>query len=391
MSTLLRLGLGMAVVGACSFMGACSMSSSDAATRGAAGPSDERQGPTAGAASSGSSGTSSPTPELVPTDNAVILVHAAKLQPFRVCFGASAHRVLQPQPDSEAMPQANVVGVEVGSAVRIPSLPAGVPGKVYVFEEPLIRALYFNQAGGKGPSCGALIQNPATGGIALDIGNLDTDLSKGVHLLVVRGCPKDAIIKHSVAECGPTWTPEAGNLGVERITLSGASRSGPSSLPTQVVNLSQPLENVRGTRPLTISFGALQNPGKLTLVAESPKAFAAPIGKAVDLTIDPDTLSTYDESGFRVQVPAGTTAAQPAITIDYSLAAIQKLSAPRDVPSSYYAAASNYVLLLLGDPNAKLENGQPDTDPRNTLHFLAVPVVDSVESGGAPAPTPEGT
>jgi hypothetical protein len=76
--------------------------------------------------------------------------------------------------------------------------------------------------------------------------------------------------------------------------------------------------------------------------------------------------------------PAGATT-----LLDESLARIQSLSSPRDVPPTYYAAASNYALLLLGDPNAKLADGGADTDDRRRLHFLAVPVIEPKTDGGA--------
>src|SRR3954463_16421213 len=63
---------------------------------------------------SGSSGADSgardpslkPTPDNGPVDNAVILVHAAKAQSFRLCFENELER--RPQPDSQVMPDANV-------------------------------------------------------------------------------------------------------------------------------------------------------------------------------------------------------------------------------------------------------------------------------------------
>ena len=73
----------------------------------------------------------------------------------------------------------------------------------------------------------------------------------------------------------------------------------------------------------------------------------------------------------------------PSSALDESLADIQKSSSPRDIPPSYYATASNYALLVLGDPNAKLADGGPDTDDRRALHVLAVPVVEPKSDGGA--------
>ena len=56
---------------------------------------------------------------------------------------------------------------------------------------------------------------------------------------------------------------------------------------------------------------------------------------------------------------------------------------------SYYRSASNYALLLLGDPThkPKLAGGgdNPAYNPRRALHILAVPVLDPTkQDAGAP-------
>jgi hypothetical protein len=323
----------------------------------------------AGASSSPEKGT-----DLAPVDNGVILVHAAKVQAFRLCFEAEADR--RPQPDSQVMPDANVVGVEVGAAVRLAAL-RGAPGEVYLFEEPLIRAYYPQYGGaGAGPTCNELLNSPTYSGISL--GKVDTDLSRGVHLLVVRGCPKDTSVrKHSAAECGDGWSPTTANFSVKEITLPGAGRPSPGILPAQVVNLSQPLEGARAGRTVEVTFGDLNAPGAVHLpVASAPPLFGdtpAPTNPA-QLTYASSDTAIYESVGFRVSYVGGD-AGSGAKVFDESLAHIQKLSSPRDVPPTYYAAASNYALLLLGDPNAKLADGGPDDDDRRNLHFLAVPVI----------------
>jgi len=350
-------------------------------------------GSTAPGADAGGAAVASPAPSagsdtgLVPVDNAVILVHAAKSQAFRLCFENETDR--RPQPDSDVMPEANVVGVEVGAAVRLGPL-RGVPGMVYLFEEPLIRAFYPAFGGaGEGPSCQSLLNSDSLKVLAQPLGTIDTDLSHGVHLVVVRGCPSDSpLVKHSVAECGASWTSAAGNLSVIEITLSGAKRPSPGILPAQVVDLSQALEGARGARPVIVSFGDLLTPGSaLTDVATNPTVFgAASPFQPAQLGYDSNDTAIYESVGFRVEVGADNGSAGDAgatTFLDESLARIQKLSSPRDVPPTYYAAASNYALLLLGDPNAKLADGGADTDDRRKLHFLAVPVIEPKSDAGA--------
>src|SRR5690349_20110352 len=54
------------------------------------------------------------------TVSGVVLLHAAAFPAFRVCF--ENYPDLAPQPDTTTMPEANLVGVEVGSLVRIAPL-----------------------------------------------------------------------------------------------------------------------------------------------------------------------------------------------------------------------------------------------------------------------------
>ncbi|MDB4938151.1 MAG: hypothetical protein JWP87_5123 [Labilithrix sp.] len=339
-------------------------------------------GPDAGAGATGASPEKNS--DLGPVDNAVILVHAAKSQAFRLCFENEID--LLPQPDSDVMPEANVVGVDVGSAVRLGPL-HGPPGEVILFEEPLIRAFY-PQFGGDGPTCKNLLASNLKAA-AQNLGKVETDLSTGVHLLVVRGCPSDSVVKkYSVAECGADWTPTKSNLSVKEITLPGANRPSPGILPAQVVNLSQPLEGTRAGRNVVVTFGDLVAPGAvLAPVSTSPPLFGdkpAPETPA-PLSYNSQDIAIYESVGFRVSLVDATPGADAGAgtkVFDESLARIQKLSSPRDVPPTYYAAASNYALLLLGDPNAKLADGGVDDDDRRKLHFLAVPVIE-------PKPTTE--
>ncbi len=332
-----------------------------------------------------------------PADNAVILVHAAGSQPFRLCFKNELDR--RPQPDSQAMPEANVVGVEVGSAVRLGPL-RGAAGEVFLFEESAIRALYpaFGVAG-PGPTCGQLLTG-TWGSSALSLGTINADLSRGVHLLVVRGCPFDVPLrKHTVAECGADWEPTKSNLSIQEVTLAGTNRPSASTLPAQVVNLSQPLETLRAGRDLVVSFGAIAAANsEQAEVTTNPKLFgnASPV-EPVRLAFEVSDAGVYETLGVRVRLvgraaDGGANGPETVLTVlDESLAKIQKSSSPRDVPPSYFAAASNYALLLLGDPGAKLPDGGRDDDDRRTLHVLAVPVVEPKADAGSVAESGNGT
>lgn len=379
------LGLCTTVLALSGFAYACGSASLSAFDSNRGDPPSAGGGADAGALGSAAPGADGK--ELTPVDNAVILVHAAKSQAFRLCFDNERKRL--PQPDSQTMPEANVVGVEVGSAVRLGPL-AGPPGKIYLFEEALIRAFYpaFGGTGTSqsGPDCDGLLASPSLSALAIAVGSIDTDLSRGVHLLVVKGCPKDTPGRQfSLAECGAGWTSAAGNLAVTEITLTGANRPESATLPAQVVNLSQPVDTARAGRDLVVSFGDLAAKDAVhTPVATNPALFGqAEPSVPARLPYSSSDLAIYDSVGFRIRFasPDGGGGGDQDV-LDLSLAKIQKASSPRDVPPTYYAAASNYALLLLGDPNAKLPDGGADGDPRRNVHLLAVPVIEPKNDAG---------
>ncbi len=385
MKPMLKVAYGTTVLALAGFGVACGMSSADLSTslgepdggtdRADAGvlPSDAVPDPNAGA---------------VPVDNAVILVHAAKSQAFRLCFGNELDR--RPQPDSDVMPEANVVGVEVGRTIRLGPL-RGAPGEVFLFDEPLIRAVYPQFGGaGQGPTCESLLSaSSPLSAIAVRLGIIDKNLGTGVHLLVVRGCPRNGPLRtYSTAECGEKWTAKDGNLGVTEIELRGAKPPTPGTLAAQVVNLSQPLEGAKGQRDVVVSFGDLATANApLTNVASNPKLFeTATLPPPTELFYPSDDPAIYASTGFRIAlVDRAAGGAPPSVVLNQTLEQIQTISAPRELPPTYFAVASNYALLLLGDPAPKLLDGGPDTDDRRVLHFLAIPVIEPKPDGGADA------
>lgn len=342
-----------------------------------------RENETPGAAADGADAGAAPSGALGPTDNGIILVHAAGAPAFRLCFQGDLDRL--PLPDRQVMPQANVVGVEVGSAVRLAPL-AVPPGEVYLFEEPLIRAFYPTFGGaGDGPTCQQLLSSGSIKPASL--GRIDDDVSTGVHLLVVKGCIRQPVNgTFSPAECGADYNPDEGNLGIEKITLRGFFREQGAVLPTQVVQLSQALATAAAGQTLAVTFGDIKNPQAQLTDVVAEKDFGA-FGEAlpstpVALPYDGTDDAVHASLGFRVELRPTDGGAVNRLD-SQTLAEIQALSSPTDIPSRYYAAASNYVLLLLGDPNAKPQ-GDAGPDEREKLHIVAVPVIEpKPEDGGA--------
>ena len=315
--------------------------------------------------------------------NAWVLVHAAAFAPFRLCFSNRARE--QPLPSVELMPDSNVVGVDVGSAVRLEPL-GGPLGKVFVLPEPSIRAAY-PTGGGPGPTCEQLLSS-SLGAEAVEVAELTQELSSGVHLLVLAGCrPAAGDPAGSVARCGPSWTPEAGNLRLDVVPLTPFPRVA-SALPVQAVQLSPALASRAGGRAIALGFGELDAGAPDPLVeGDLPLGVPAP-EQPVLVPFDDGDAGAYASHGVFVMLGPGTgdtgDGGSPDASTDggarevllaRSLAEIQRLSAPADTPFAWYATAASYALLLLGDPDAPtVDGGAPD--PRRALHLLAVPVAE---------------
>lgn len=360
-----RTWLALGALGALSI--ACGMSSESAFGLGDNGPNSSADG----GSSSGSSGAGladgGKAPESVSPDG-IILVHAGASPSFRLCFAGNAD--IQPQPDATVMPAANVVGVEVGSAVRIAPL-KNVPGKVKLYSVGLIKGLYSN---GNKPTCADLAAQ-VSAELEINLGEIKEDLSRGLHILAVTGCPQNnGTIDRTAAQCGPDFVGTKANYSIRHIPIppEGAAQA----FRARVMNLSRPAESARGASSLDVAFtapteadaGDAGDGGADTKVATGVAYLEAPTS-SVPLKVTSPDESYYANAKFTVTAGNKTLLTQ-------TLADVQKLSQPDEVPSTYFSHASSYLMMLVGDPAPKLANGDADPDPLRNLHFLAIPVVD---------------
>lgn len=311
--------------------------------------------------------------------NAIVLVHAAAFPAFRVCFDGALDEL--PQPSKDLMPESNVVGVDVGTAVRLPAR-GGMLGTAYVFPEAKIRTLY---PAGVGPTCGELLNATGIKENAIAVGEVTASLDRGVHALVLQGCrPTSADPIASKARCGDDWTAAAGNLRLRTLSLMAYPRSGDARLSVQLVQLSPALQGLSTGRALGLAYGPLD--------AGNPMPFvegAVPFGEAVPnppaaLDYAAADLGAYGTNGVFVTlggalddggspVDAGGDAARDVVFAQ-SLADIQKRSSPRSLPLDWFSFAASYALLSVGDTDPRLGDGGPDDDPRRALHLLAIPL-----------------
>jgi hypothetical protein len=297
------------------------------------------------------------------------------------------------------MPEANVVGVEQGSIVRIDPL-TKAPGRIIVVREKDWR-------GHDERKCSEIFSVGADGTITgqdLDVGTafrVTEPVAQPVgvsqaELLVIHGCgvqntldtlDQVAAGEASSERCGAGWTAAKGNIGAKTMPLQ-ASFATPTDklIPAQLINAAPAIEALKGSA--TVTFGESGKPGRNLGLGPTFQA-----GAQLELDVNQTVLASYATLGFDVAVKVGTD----TVTATQTLADVQSLSAPSETPSHYYRSASNYALLLLGDPTHKptLDGGgdNPAYNPRRALHILAVPVLDPTkQDAGAPdASTDSGT
>jgi hypothetical protein len=355
---------------------ACSSMDADAAS------GEHAPGGSTSSGGYGDGGAAMPSTDEGPTATGVLVVHAAAFPAFRLCFENALD--LPPQPDSSVMPEANVVGVEIGSLVRVDPMQA--PGKIYVIRESAVRS---TPGETNPPTCRELVAPPEqktdktlTKDTEYHVADAVTqDLGEAkVSVLAITGCGGKALLNAvglSSEACGDDWDVTSGNLKAKVVDLNAATTgSTDESLPVQLFQMSQALDAFKGTEgSLAVTFGDLTTDAG-TARQEVPAGALFTGGPQTDLAIDQTDVKVYGSWGFRVV--ASTASGQFAL--EQSLADVQGLSSPRDVPTVYYRAASNYALLLLGDPThaPALADGGVNAlyNPRQAVHILAVPVID---------------
>ncbi len=330
----------------------------------------------------------------------VILVHASpNLPPFRVCFGNRPDLV--PEPRTKVMPQSNVVGVEVGTAVHVGAMHARINSpvtdaapppvfdagpsdgatfeggrpeagtaldaqRIYLFDEARLRNL-------KDVLCRDLLKYPLVEGkdywqVTWNAGGVF--LQPAVYLLSVEGCHAETgPPKLDTRVCGAGFTAATGNLRVTTFTLTPV-QTRPDKLAAQVLVLSDAVRDAIGKAKSKVEFGELANklqafsaePSRTQITPPQPQEFSFP-----------GTVDSYGTHGFALTVGAAKPFTQ-------TLAETQRLTAPLSLPQAFYRLPSNFVLLVLGDDTLA---GRKDVDPGLALHFLTIPVRDPDSLGDA--------
>lgn len=316
-------------------------------------------------------------PDLV-TDG-VLLVHAASLPPLRLCFGERGSE--QPVPLDVIMPESNVVGLDVGSVVRLPNI-TGPLGQVVGFPEESLR--------GSTRPCRQLVEDSELGPVSHRLGTLDADLSQDLHLVALTGCERLADDPSASKErCGPSWDEAAGNLRLVVTELQPRRRSSPSSIAVQLVQLSGALDHALGPNGyLGLGVQSGNAPPSIVLAERVPFGVPHPAEPA-EVRLPPFSATdggaaAFGETNLVLQVARGEVGAPPAFPTDggsigetvltQSLAETQRLTLPSALPPDFFATVSSFVLLSVGELAPKSELPDAGRDPRTLLHLLAVPL-----------------
>lgn len=327
----------------------------------------------------------------------VILVHASpNLPAFRLCFGklsggslvsTPVSSALRPLPDRALMPDSNVVGVEIGSAVRLSPLGQADVGvlsddRVFAIPEADVRP-----GGGADLPCSqricptsfsstCLAKDPPVVGQRgyYDLGQLPPRaVQDNIQLLVLHGCVPGAA-DAGLASCGAGYNPTTGNMKLSVLPLTAYTTLTHSQFFVQVAQLS----DVAVGTALSVRYGELGNAASMQDIALSGNfGQIAPSGFPENFTLDRSASGIYASRGFRISVGSQI--------FTKSLAEIQLVTAPQALPEALYASTSNFVVLLLGDPSlSNLEGSALSsmTEPGLLLHLLVVPVGQPVDRDG---------
>jgi hypothetical protein len=299
------------------------------------------------------------------------------------------------------MPQSNLPGVDVGTAVHVGSLQENVDGPpdpfdastgtdaakdgstdaatsdaganaLYVFREASIR--------GNDQSCADLLRSKVENVDYYSVALASEASSvlaggQGVALLAIQGCV--AGDGATSAACGGDLGGKPHNLRARVIPVPPVAT--PGLLAVQALFLSDSLRSADrvelfvGSKPGT---QIVDNAGFQGSVLGGNASLVPPLPTTFEL---PEAGDVFDSQGFRVEVLRGGKSS----VVFQSLAQTQALSDSLTVPSNYYKLPSNFVVLVLGEDQS---GDAAALDPNRALHMLAFPVRDPRSLAEAAAP-----
>jgi hypothetical protein len=350
------------------------------------------------ASSSGSSGLPFGDGGTTGPAKGVVLVHAAGFRSFRVCF--EGYRSILPQPDRKVMPESNTVGVDVGAAIRIPPL-TEAPGTVYVIPNKTAHT----PDDPEDLPCGAFLDTHQVNEEYLLAGKIDRPVGvDGAEAIVLTGCgtlPQITNLNIAAGDC-PGYADGGGAYGTLNavvMPLATTNTATLSTLPVELYNASQLLvAQMPPGAALDVSYGDLDAGAGAPLAQKLASSADLYHGnQSATLDVDQTNIVTFGTHGFRIAYRTDGGADDGGLfATEQSLAQVQEASQPLSTPTAYFTGATNFALILLGDPRMvpKYTDGGPNPtyDGRRAVHLLAVPVRAEEDAGvlGNAPPTAAG-
>jgi hypothetical protein len=330
-----------------------------------------------------------------PIELTLAMIHAsATLWPFRVCLqrddGLWATPAPLPDDPSAVMPHTNVVGVAPGGALLVPNAQdfndnGAAPITPYLIRTDSLKP-YALDAHCKDLICGVgsclkkdfdyIAGNPQV---------LVPVAGTGVAVVYVYGCIGSA---GSAERCGADYAKE-GNLKVAALPSFSidSTEPGAGTIRVRVVQTSQSAEAVwlrdaGASAGMSLVYGALDDPdaGK-TLLDNAPFGTLQPTVVSYELAtpqLSDADLPLYARQGFTVRAASGDAGIGPVLKL--SLAEVQDLSKPTELPPSFWNGSTDFLIALVGDvtqsavPVALPDGGHNPLFDGYGLHVIAVPL-----------------
>ncbi len=303
-------------------------------------------------------------------------VHAAaNLFPVRVCMEAAGTMLNEyPYPDDSPLPETNFPGIAPGGAVNIDALLAAADLQETVTLH-LLKAdhiLVASATPGSTMNCDELVNTSALSSehvVTFDDVDLRDLRMHAVRTLVVGGCLPDATLSEEV--CGGGFDPTDGNLAIRSIGASPKLNMEPTSASIVPVHISPSLSAFQPDHSLELTYGrfGIENPFVLSadVPFETAPSFPGPFSAPSDLERFADTGFSLSKVG-----PGDRT-----VLLDASLAHVQQVTSPYEMPDTFFTGANGFFLVLVGDVSESepwLLDGawNPAYDGRG-LHALALP------------------
>lgn len=330
---------------------------------------------------------------VVPQTRAMLAVNASPdLDDIRLCVAAGGGGPTRwitnyaiPDDVNAPMPQSNYPGIPRGGGVVLPAIRELGRGSVTVFAVRASMIIHDVPGSANARQCGDLICATSAAGCLNanaeyfqlpDVGPVP--LADGSYLLAVTGCiPSLFDPAGSVARCGPQYTPAGGNLGVTTAKLDTSAHADPNQMGAQVAQLAPGIDDAflpdgGSDAGVTVGYGPLGVDDAGAPLASSLRylGVSALVSREVPSAM---TEGLFASVGVTVSVDGRAT---PALAL--TLAGIQKLSDPTELPDQFFKGQTSYLFAIVGDPTAPQQLTAPDgglnaSYDGHGLHVIALP------------------